>query len=222
MNTALIVTAAYLLVRRSTAPRWLRVIAGAAAVARSPRKQRAGAPRQPLAERHPAASRRRRVTFGASTIGVCHRARGSPRRHGARRLRGRLLRSDGADHAAVGARRRRPPRDGRGRSRSSTTLRWRRPGAATHRHRIRGATVLKMALQAQCVIRPRECCASVATTINQWEAPPLTITSLWHEFHLAPPPCLRRRQHRRAAAQGGAAAAADARGRRSVRARERL
>jgi len=191
MNTALIVTAAYLLVRRSTAPRWLRVIAGAAAVA----AVAAQAAARVLRGSHwpsdvpgsvlvavawtLAASTiwrlppRARVAAAGAALGVFAVAYYVPtaRITLPSALDDVVLRATAAD-APV----------------SSTTL----PGGDVSEQRLTvigsaGATVLKMALQAQCVIRPRECCASVATTINQWEAPPLTITSLWHEFHLAPP-----------------------------------
>ncbi|HEY2387004.1 MAG TPA: phosphatase PAP2 family protein [Candidatus Binatia bacterium] len=51
-----------------------------------------------------------------------------------------------------------------------------------------GATALKIALQARCTEHPRECCASVTARVNEWTASPLTISSAWHELHLAPPP----------------------------------
>ena len=48
-------------------------------------------------------------------------------------------------------------------------------------------TALRIALQARCAEHPRDCCASVSVTVNGWEAPPLTISSAWHDVHLAPP-----------------------------------
>src|SRR6185369_16733264 len=53
---------------------------------------------------------------------------------------------------------------------------------------VTGASLVKVALQARCATRPRACCVSVDATVNGWNAPPLTITSAWHEVHLVPPP----------------------------------
>jgi undecaprenyl-diphosphatase len=51
-----------------------------------------------------------------------------------------------------------------------------------------GASTLKVALQARCAEHPRDCCASVTARVNGWTAAPVAISSAWHELHLVPPP----------------------------------
>jgi membrane-associated phospholipid phosphatase len=51
-----------------------------------------------------------------------------------------------------------------------------------------GATAFKVALQTRCAEHPRDCCASVTARVNEWTASPVAISSAWHELHLVPPP----------------------------------
>ncbi len=193
MNTALIAIAAYLLVRRSIAPRWLRALACTLAVASICGQATArvvrgshwvsdvpGSVLVALAWTLGAGafvrlSRRGRLAAAALAAVAFPVAYYVPaaRLPLPSALDDALLRTaiparedDSAFRVDVDA----PP------ERRLTV-----PGAA-------GGTVLKIAIQARCAEHPRDCCASISATVNDWEAPRLTISSAWHEFHLAPPP----------------------------------
>jgi len=193
MNTTLIATAAYLLVRRSAAPRWVRTLTGAIALASVglqvvARVQRGShwvtdVPGSVLvaiawtlgAGAFARLSSSRRVVAALLAIAVFAVAYRVP----AVRLRLPSALDDAALRAATPA------------GEEDSALRADTGAPPEQRLIVPGApggTALKVALQARCADHPRDCCASITATVNDWTSSPLTISSAWHELHLEPPP----------------------------------
>ncbi len=193
MNTTLVAAAAYLLVRRSAAPRWVRALAGVLvaasvclqATARVLRGSHwvSDVPGSVLAAvawalgagafmRLSIRSRVVAAALATAAFAVTYRLPVA-----------RLSLPSALDDALLRAST--PAGEGdpglRGDTGALPERRLTVPGVA-------GAAVLKIALQARCAEHPRDCCASITATVNDWTAPPLTISSAWHEFHLVPPP----------------------------------
>ncbi len=193
MNTALIALAAYVLVRRSTASRWLRALACAVAVASICGQATArvvrgshwmsdvpGSVLVALAWTLGAGAFVRRSHWGSLAVGLSAAAAFAVAYYvPAVRLSLPSALDDALLRAAT------PAGEGDSAFRvdvdAPSEQRLTVPGAV-------GGRVLKIALQARCAEHPRDCCASIIATVNDWEAPALTISSAWHEIHLVPPP----------------------------------
>lgn len=187
MNTALIATAAYVLVRRAAVPRWMRVAAVVVAVTSV--SAQAGA--RVFRGSHWVSDVPGSVLLAVAwTLGAVAFPRLSPARRAA--AIGAAVTLFVVAYYLPAVRIALPsPLDDVTLRAGSKEMPTAADVAPERRFTVDGATgasVLKMALQAQCATDPRDCCLSVDAAVNGWSAPPLTITSTWHEFHLAPPP----------------------------------
>ena len=193
MNTTLVALAAWLLVRRSRAPRWIRGLAatlalasvGVQIVARVGRGSHwvTDVPGSVLLAvawtlgararaRFPVPTRALAALAGAALFALAYRVPTA-------RLRLPSALDDPVLRAAAPA--------------GEDDPALRPDGAPSPEQRLivagaPGATALKVALQARCAEHPRDCCASVTARVNEWTASPVTISSAWHELHLVPPP----------------------------------